>query len=240
MKRLLWAAMLSVALHAAVLALVPAKPLQPPALGGSRTAIEVSLSQRRSEKREAADPAAVSASRDTDAPPKPEQKPLQRTPPTLRKPAVKKPPPQPPAQTPPRPVVKARQPAAVAPAPATEEIPAPTEPGKPIPSPGGSQTGSPNSAETIRRPAVPLYRRNPPPPYPRMAKARGYQGRTLLKVLVGPDGRVKEITVAASSGYAVLDEAAVKAVLQWLFEPARQGLEPVAMWVTVPIRFQIR
>jgi protein TonB len=137
-------------------------------------------------------------------------------------------------------VVKARQPAALAPAPPSEEIPAPTEPGKSIPSPGGSQTGSPKSTETIRQPAVPLYSRNPPPPYPRIAKARGYQGRTLLKVLVGPDGRVKEITVAASSGYAVLDEAAVKAVRQWLFEPARQGLEPLAMWVTVPIRFQIR
>ena len=136
--------------------------------------------------------------------------------------------------------MKTRQPAAVAPAPPTKETPAPTEPGKPIPAPDGSQTGSPDSAETIRQPAVPLYRRNPPPPYPRVAKARGYQGRALLKVLVGPDGRVKEITVAASSGYAVLDEAAVKTVRQWLFEPARQGLAPVAMWVTVPIRFQIR
>ncbi|MGD8960614.1 MAG: TonB family protein [Desulfobacteraceae bacterium] len=240
MRRLLAAAVASAALHAAVLALVPSKPLQPPSLGGSRTAIEVSLSQQGSEKSEAADPAAVSASGDTHATSEPGQKSPQPTPPARQKPAVKKPPPQPPAQTPPRPVVKAGQPATVAPAPATQEIPAPTEPGEPTPSPGGSQTGSPNSAETIRQPAVPLYRRNPPPPYPRIAKARGYQGRTLLKVLVGPDGRVKEITVAAGSGYAVLDEAAVKAVRQWLFEPARQGLAPVAMWVTVPIRFQIR
>jgi protein TonB len=73
-----------------------------------------------------------------------------------------------------------------------------------------------------------------------MAKARGYQGRTLLKVLVGQDGRVKEIAVASSSGYALLDEAAVNAVAKWLFEPARRGHTPVAMWVEVPIRFQIR
>lgn len=240
MRRLLAAAVASAALHAAVLALVPANPLQPPVLGGSRTAIEVSLSQQGSEKRKAADPAADSASGETGATSEPGQKSPQPTPPARQKAAVKKPPPQAPTQIPPRPVVKARQPAAVAPAPPTEEIPAATEPGKPIPSPGGSQTGSPDSAETIRQPAVPLYRRNPPPTYPRMAKARGYQGRTLLKVLVGPDGRVKEIAVADSSGYAVLDEAAVKTVRQWLFEPARQGLAPVAMWVTVPIRFQIR
>ena len=240
MRRLLAAALASSALHAAVLALVPAKPLQPPVLSGSRTAIEVSLSHRDSEKREAADPAAVSTSGDTGATSEPGRKSPQPTPPAQQKPAVRKPPPQPPAQSAPRPVVKTGQPAAVAPAPSTEEIPAATEPGEPIPSPGGSQPGSPNSAEIIRQPAVPLYRRNPPPPYPRIAKARGYQGRTLLKVLVGTDGRVKEIAVAASSGYAVLDEAAVKTVRQWLFEPARQGLAPMAMWVTVPIRFQIR
>lgn len=87
---------------------------------------------------------------------------------------------------------------------------------------------------------MPLYRRNPPPPYPRIAKARGYQGKTLLNVLVGREGRVEEVTVAVSSGYRLLDEAAVKAVRGWLFEPAKRGPEAVAMWVKVPIRFQIR
>ena len=37
-----------------------------------------------------------------------------------------------------------------------------------------------------------------------------------------------------------LDLAALKAVKKWQFEPAKQGSQPVAVWVMLPVRFDLR
>jgi protein TonB len=87
--------------------------------------------------------------------------------------------------------------------------------------------------------AVPLYKRNPPPVYPRRAKRRGYEGVVVLEILVNKQGRPAEIKIVTSSGYGVLDRAAERAVRQWVFEPATRGEEKIAMWVQVPVRFQL-
>lgn len=88
--------------------------------------------------------------------------------------------------------------------------------------------------------ALPVYRRNTPPQYPLIARRRGYQGRVLLEVLVRRDGRAGSIRLARSSGYEVLDRAAIKGVRNWLFHPAKRGDELVEMWVEIPIRFQLK
>jgi TonB family protein len=87
--------------------------------------------------------------------------------------------------------------------------------------------------------ALPVYRRNTPPQYPLIARRRGYQGRVLLEVLVRKNGRAGSIRLARSSGYEVLDRAAIKGVRNWLFHPAKRGDELVEMWVEIPIRFQL-
>ncbi|MFO7496079.1 MAG: energy transducer TonB [Desulfobacterales bacterium] len=261
MKPLFWAALLSAAVHAAVLWCTPGVHWQPPALSGSRAPIAVSLADTGAEKKaaSAAEPTTTAVSERNVPPPQPKSEPKPKPPQPAAAvekaaPAKKTPPriPPPPAASAPQPAVKteppaiaAAQPEAARQAAATPTRPpagpaAPAKAGKPAPSQDGIQAGSPAAAEHILKPATPLYRRNPPPPYPRIAKARGYQGRTLLNVLVGRDGRVVEAAVAASSGYRLLDEAALDAVAQWLFEPAKSGDEAVAMWVKVPIRFQIR
>ena len=61
-----------------------------------------------------------------------------------------------------------------------------------------------------------------------------------LEVLVDRTGRVKELRVQDSSGYPVLDRAAVKAVREWVFEPGMVGDQKVDMWVRVPVRFELR
>jgi protein TonB len=90
------------------------------------------------------------------------------------------------------------------------------------------------------REAVPIYRRNPPPSYPRIARRKGYEGTVVLEVLVGREGRVGDLRVFQSCGHRVLDEAAADSVRSWLFEPGKVEDDPVEMWVKVPIRFQLK
>lgn len=88
--------------------------------------------------------------------------------------------------------------------------------------------------------AVPLYRENPPPAYPRVARRRGAEGTVLLEVLVTEEGRVDALRVAESSGHDLLDKAALRAVEAWRFRPGRRGDRAVAMRVLVPVRFRLQ
>jgi len=81
--------------------------------------------------------------------------------------------------------------------------------------------------------------RNEPPPYPGVARRMGWQGIVLLDVELRADGRVSAVSVAQSSGHSVLDEAAVRAVLKWCFEPALRFGQPVPSTVRLPIRFRL-
>ena len=94
-------------------------------------------------------------------------------------------------------------------------------------------------APVIRK-AKPLYRRNPPPRYPRLARKRKYQGVVILEVFVNQDGSVGDIKVFKSSGYAILDKTALKTVKKWEFEPGKREDENVGMWVRTPVRFQLK
>ena len=78
-----------------------------------------------------------------------------------------------------------------------------------------------------------------PPVYPEIARIRGEQGRTVLRVSVGADGLPHDISVSVSSGYPVLDSAALSAVRDWRFVPATRGNTPVPAVAEVPVRFQL-
>ncbi len=75
------------------------------------------------------------------------------------------------------------------------------------------------------------------PVYPLAAMRAGVSGTVVLQVLVGKDGRVRDVRVAHS--IPPLDTAAVAAVLQWTFKPAMNMGRPLAVWVQVPVRFSI-
>ncbi|MDR1727054.1 MAG: energy transducer TonB [Acidobacteriota bacterium] len=91
------------------------------------------------------------------------------------------------------------------------------------------------------RPGVvpPEYDRTPQPTYPEASRRRGEAGKVLLRVQVLENGRVGELGLAASSGYGILDEAALRAVKHWRFKPARKGKTAVICWVNIPVEFQL-
>lgn len=78
------------------------------------------------------------------------------------------------------------------------------------------------------------------PRYPESARRKKAQGTSLLRLLVLDNGTVGEILVEQSAGHPDLDSAAVEAVKKWRFEPARDDGRPIAIWVRLPVRFELR
>lgn len=99
----------------------------------------------------------------------------------------------------------------------------------------GSGTG--NAPTSLARPRGGYQLK---PRYPESARRAGVQGTTLLKLQVLENGRVGQVLVEQSAGHRDLDNAAAEAVKQWLFEPARMGKDPVAVWVLLPVQFELK
>jgi protein TonB len=65
----------------------------------------------------------------------------------------------------------------------------------------------------------------PAPPYPGIAQRNGYQGVILLEIAVDVSGAVASVKVNKSSGFPILDEAAIKTVKErWRFPPGSARL----------------
>jgi len=75
--------------------------------------------------------------------------------------------------------------------------------------------------------------------YPEIARQAGIEGMAVIQIVVSPDGLPLDPVIAKTAG-EVLDEAAVKAVMQLTFTPGRQRGKAVAVRLAIPIRFRIR
>ena len=80
---------------------------------------------------------------------------------------------------------------------------------------------------------------NPAPVYPSLARERGWEGIVSVAVLVEQDGLPSKLVIEESSGYDVLDQAALKAMGKWQFKAARKGPAVLSSWISIPIRFKL-
>jgi protein TonB len=87
--------------------------------------------------------------------------------------------------------------------------------------------------------AKPRYRSNPKPDYPIASQRRREEGVVVLNVAVDAGGTPTSMSIKRSSGYPLLDRAALNAVRRWTFEPARSGGVPMFSQVEVPVRFSL-
>lgn len=81
------------------------------------------------------------------------------------------------------------------------------------------------------------YLQNAKPPYPRLSKRLGEQGKVVLRVLIGVDGSAQQAEIKQSSGFDRLDQAALTTVLRWRYVPGKRAGTPETMWFNVPINF---
>jgi len=109
----------------------------------------------------------------------------------------------------------------------------------PLPAHASPGRGGPELPTIPVHEATPLYRQNPIPVYPMIARKRGFQGIVILEVLVDRQGKVADLRLSSSSGHPVLDQAALTSVKTWLFDPGTRGREKIDMWVKVPVRFRL-
>lgn len=79
---------------------------------------------------------------------------------------------------------------------------------------------------------------SPDPEYSGKAQKARYQGTCVLWLIVGTDGRPRDIRVARSIGMG-LDEKAIEAVRNWRFKPARKDGQPVSVQINVEVEFRL-
>jgi len=76
--------------------------------------------------------------------------------------------------------------------------------------------------------------------YPVTLRDSGIGGTVVLWLYLSDEGVVLDRRLSRSSGQAQLDEAALRVATTLRFTPAVRRTEPVAVWIEVPITFQVR
>lgn len=89
----------------------------------------------------------------------------------------------------------------------------------------------------VRKPVRPI--RTDRPPYPQIARKRGWEGTVVLRLTVNREGTVERVNTHKSSGFPDLDESAAQAVKTWRFSPAKDGEFPISATVDLPVRFDL-
>lgn len=166
--------------------------------------------------------------------------------------------PAPPPPEPPKPMPKAQaapaQPRPTAPLPQVKlpttadpirfELP----PVQPLP-PMGTGIGTdplplPTSSPTIAaepalvEPAVdPRYADALQPAYPAEERRAGREARITVRVLIGMDGRVKQIEPVGAAPDSFFQSTRRQALARWRFRPGTRGGIPVEAWRTMTVRF---
>ena len=107
----------------------------------------------------------------------------------------------------------------------------------------GGGGGAPNPAvipppdEYIVHDELPRVAHKVVPEYPDVMRAAGMEGRVLVRIFVGVDGKVHRAEIEGKP--SVFDEKALVAVRQWVFTPAKSNGHPVAVWMRIPVVFRL-
>ncbi len=76
--------------------------------------------------------------------------------------------------------------------------------------------------------------------YPPLLRDAGIGGTVRVFFFINGEGLVEQVRLDQSSGHPALDEAALNVAGVYEFSPARNGDDPVPVWVSFPITFQVR
>ena len=80
---------------------------------------------------------------------------------------------------------------------------------------------------------------NSPPRYPLLARRKGWEGTVVIEIHVSGSGRVEQARVEKSSGYAILDGAALGAIRSWRIA-LNSGQEEADLRFRIPVIFKLK
>jgi len=222
-KKVLCALLISVAAHVAVVMALNHQEARPRTIhmGSIQAPVALSFSTVSQPEPPVEEPV-------VDAVPEPQKPEVVEKPPEKAKPVLaKKPKPQKPEPVKEKPKKVAKK-------------PKPAEPKKPAMERSVTEKsqspGLSNEPVMVTEPAI---RNWVEPRYPRMAQRRNQQGVVMLDVIVDEQGNPVTVDVLKSSGYPVLDDAAVDAVKRWSFQPEQRNQQFVRSRVHIPVVFEI-
>ena len=75
--------------------------------------------------------------------------------------------------------------------------------------------------------------------YPVLARRKGMQGIVRLQVRIESDGRISGLQVQRTSGYAVLDQAALRSLRLASVPDAAQWLNGRAIDIIIPVEYRL-
>ncbi|HSE40367.1 MAG TPA: TonB family protein [Acidobacteriota bacterium] len=121
-----------------------------------------------------------------------------------------------------------------------EEIQKVVEKPPELPKPQAPQI-APGSLVNISDPDVtrPKTVKRVPAKYPEIAKKQKVEGSVMMNVLVTETGKIGDVKVVQSAS-PLLEQAAIDAVRQWVFEPATKKGVKVKVWLPIQLSFKYR
>jgi protein TonB len=78
------------------------------------------------------------------------------------------------------------------------------------------------------------------PSYPPQLMRTGVEGITVVKVLIGTDGRVKQVAIVSTDDPLFADATERQALRRWRFLPATRDGIAVESWKKMTVRFELR
>ena len=78
------------------------------------------------------------------------------------------------------------------------------------------------------------------PQYPEIAQEAGIEGVVVVQAFIDEKGRVKETLILKGVPNTGLDEAAMEAICNTRFRPAKQRERAVGVWISIPVNFRLK
>ncbi|OHD03740.1 MAG: hypothetical protein A2885_03475 [Sphingopyxis sp. RIFCSPHIGHO2_01_FULL_65_24] len=115
--------------------------------------------------------------------------------------------------------------------------------------PTGTETGPSIPYDPPRPPPAPKlvlaqldqrYLANFQPDYPAREQREGIEGVARVRVLIGSDGKVKQVELVSTDSPGFFDATKRRALAKWRFKPATRGGVAEESWKEMTVRFEIR
>ena len=111
----------------------------------------------------------------------------------------------------------------------------------PVSPPAAGPTPTPvPTPVTVDAVPLPSAARDFQPPYPPQLLRTGVEGKAVVRVLIGTDGRVKQVAIIAADDPLFADATERQALRKWRFRPATRDGVAVESWKQMTVRFEIR